>query len=107
MVEECKETARRSGECPQADRLDRLERMILGSEGWMAYQKMVIKELETNSERLNDVIAQQHNMIANQSAMEMELKSLKKTSAQWGGGLGAFLGALAAAVWHFLGGGTG
>ena len=106
-MEERRESVRRAEDCVQSDRLDRLEKMILGPEGWMAYQKMVMKELTTNSERLNDVIAQQSNMLANQSAMGMEIKSLKKTAAQWGGGLGAFLGALAAALWHIFGGGAG
>jgi len=102
-VEDRREKVRRSEDCIQSDRLDRLEKMILGPDGWMAYQKMVIRELEQNTGALNRITEQQNNMLANQSAMGAELRSLKKTAAGWGGGLGAFLGAIAAALWSIFG----
>lgn len=103
MVEERRESVRRSEDCIQGDRLDRLEKMILGPNGWLAYQKMVVKELEQNTEALNRMSAKQNDMLANQSAMGSELRSLKRTAAGWGGGLGAFLGAVAAALWSIFG----
>ena len=93
---------RRKEDCLNEDRLSRMEELLLGGEGWLAYQKLVLKSLDETSRKLDKLAAAQSSMQNNQSTMATEIANLKRTAQSWGGGLGAILGGIVSALlWMF------
>lgn len=107
MTEERRHDIRREEDCVHPERIKRIEDMVIGPEGWMAYQKMILDRLDKHSDTLDKVVTAQGDMLGNQREMRAEISNLKKVASSWGGGLGAILGGIVAVVLHYLGMGRG
>lgn len=107
--EERRVESRRKEDCVNEDRLARIETLLLGGEGWLSYQKLVLKSLDETSKKIDETSRKldgladvQTTMQSNQAMMSTEISNLKRTAQSWGGGLGAILGGVVSALlWMF------